>query len=802
MSNSETLNILIVDDNKNNLYTLRNLLEAHIKARIIEAESGLEALETLLADPVDLIILDVQMPEMDGFETAEMIRSRKKTEHVPIVFLTAAYKSEEFKQKGFTLGAADYLTKPIDPPQLINRVKSYLRFIEQERRHNQDLSLANRQLQDEIKEREQAQASLQSLSRQNRLILETAGDGIFGLDTQGRTTFLNPAAAGILGYTAEELVGHNQHEIMHYAKPDGTPNPCGACSICQALKDGRGHRVDDEVFWRKNGSPVPVEYIATPILKDQNISGVVVSFRDITEHKKNEAELQQAKEVAEYANYSKSRFLANMSHELRTPLNAVIGYSEMLTEDAEDQGQTDFIPDLQRINSAGTHLLGLINAVLDISKIEAGKMDLYLEDFDLAGLLNAVVSTARPVVEKKSNTLKIELGDALGEMHADQTKLQQILLNLLSNAGKFTSQGIVSLQVERNTLHEDEEGRDWISFSVMDDGIGITPEQQQKLFQPFTQADPSTTRKYGGTGLGLSISKKFAEMMGGTLGVSSNFGAGSRFIIQLPAIVDPQRVCKAPIKGQTETAEGSGSIVLILDDDAAAGETLKNFLSELGYAAAVADNSEKGLALALKLRPDMIILATEADDRWMLSALKAKAVLEDIPIILISAQADGSLPQGAAELLAKPAESAQVAELLHKYKPADTMSPRIMVVEDDNLSRKMMAKFLKREGWQVFKCENGRIALEHLADRQPRLIVLDLNMPDMDGFEFLTHVRKNETWRRIPVIVLTAALLSHEERLRLEGQVTTIFKKGVYSVDEFLAKVREQLAEAAAYDDG
>ncbi|MCP4696252.1 MAG: response regulator [Gammaproteobacteria bacterium] len=806
---NETLKILIVDDNKNNRYTLRNLIEERIDAQVIEAESGVEALKLLLNETADLILLDVQMPEMDGFETAEVLHLDKKTKHIPIVFLTAAYKSEEFKQRGFDAGAADYLTKPIDSSQLIGKIRSYLRFIQLERAHAQQLQAEineRKQAETELDERKNAEAALQRLNLQlqaeinerkqaqvqKQLLLETAGDGIFGLDRQGKTVFINPAAAKILGYEVDELIGTHQHKVTHYAKPDGTPNPPKDCPVCHSLDDGKMRQVDDEVFWRKDGSAFPVEYTAAPILDGGRINGVVVTFRDITMRKNSEIALQQAKESAEQANYAKSRFLANMSHELRTPLNAIIGYSEMLKEDAEDNGQTDTISDLLRISTAGKYLLALINDVLDISKIEAGKMELYIETFDLSDLIGEVVSTAQTLVEKKGNALETEGVDTAGEIRADMTKLQQILFNILSNAAKFTSKGIIKLSVERTVRKESDGEQEWISLSVSDNGIGMTEKQQQKLFQPFTQADSSTTRKYGGTGLGLTISKKFAEMMKGSINVRSEFGEGSRFTIRLPAIVEPNR---SYLELSDEKQEGRGCIVLIIDDDVNTTEPLKRFLCDSGYAAAVTARGDKGLKLADKLRPDVVILAETAYTGEVLRGLKEKVILEDIPVILLSAPNDHepAYRNTAAEHLLKPLDHKLLAEVLRKYNPANMMRPRVMLVEDDHLNREILTELLRKEGCDVFKCENGRVALAHMETREPQLIVLDLTMPDMDGFEFLTHVRRSETWRPIPVIIVTGMSLSTEERLRLEGQVAAIFQKTTYNTQEFIDEVQEQL---------
>ena len=414
LTTTEALKILIVDDNQNNLLSLHSLINEYIEnVKVFNAESGIAALNILMKKNVDLIILDVQMPEMDGFETAKIIQSRKKTRHIPIVFLTAAYKSEEFKKKGYGIGAADYLTKPIDTPQLISKIQTYLRFIQQERLHNR-IELA---LESKVNER------TTELLESNKLL---------------------------------------QQEII--------------------------------------------------------------------ERKQMEEKIRWALEKAESVNLAKSQFLANMSHELRTPLNVIIGYSEMIEEEASDLGYDDLKPDLEKIGLAAKHLLSLISDVLDITKIEAGKMEFHCETFALSQVINEMIQSVQPLMDKQGNTFQASISDDLGEMFVDATKLRQILLNLLSNAAKFTDNGLITLKVTSTS----EQGYKWFNFIITDTGIGIKSEKISQLFQLFSQVDSSSTRKHGGTGLGLVITKQFTEMMGGTISVESEFGKGSTFIVRLP----------------------------------------------------------------------------------------------------------------------------------------------------------------------------------------------------------------------------------------------------------------------------
>ncbi|WP_353571292.1 ATP-binding protein [Candidatus Albibeggiatoa sp. nov. BB20] len=543
MNDNKNYTILIVDDNKNNLFTLRTLILQHLEIHILEANSGQEALTILMIEKVDLIILDIQMPEMDGFETATIIRSIHKTQLIPIVFLTAAYKSDEFQAKGFCIGATDYLTKPIDAAQLINRINLYLRFIEKEHQHAQVLEQRVQERTAELAQANarlsKANAELEQLGHYNQLILESVNDGICSFNLSAKMTFMNPSAAQILGYSSKELIGHSACEIFSNNEEANEEIFINGV-FYQAISKGKSYQSENMHLYHKNGNAFPVECALLPIQGHDSITGTVLTFSDITKRKQDEQILKEAKENAEEASKAKSYFLANMSHELRTPLNAIIGYSEILKDDLEEEVDTDellenkttHIQDLDKIHHSATHLLSLINDVLDVSKIEAGKMELFNENIQVSSLLHDVLEQAFPLAAKKSNSLEIEYNDEPLYLYTDRIKLYQILLNLISNSCKFTEHGEIRVTVKISNTKESD--KSWICFSISDTGIGMTPAQLQKLFNVFTQADASTTRKYGGTGLGLHISKRFCEMMGGYIEVNSELEVGSRFSVYLP----------------------------------------------------------------------------------------------------------------------------------------------------------------------------------------------------------------------------------------------------------------------------
>ena len=563
-----------------------------------------------------------------------------------------------------------------------------------------------------------------------------------------------------------------------------------------------GYSQEDTELTYADGSVHNVMYWRTTFeLADGVPGGMIGGLFDITELKSLQADLERAKDAADAANQAKSAFLANMSHELRTPMNAILGYSEMLIEEAEDLEQEDFIPDLQKINKAGTHLLALINDVLDLAKVESGKMEAFAEDIDIGSLIDEVSGTVHPLMEKNNNTLSIERGNELGSAHQDLTKLRQTLFNLLSNAAKFTHEGTITLHVNRTV----EAGVDWLTFAVSDTGIGIAADKVEHVFEEFTQADGSTTRDYGGTGLGLAISRRFCQLLGGDLTARSELGKGSTFSIRVPASLPEAQAPQAPaettaaISGaelESLRKAGPGSTILVIDDDPEACEIIERYLTKDGYSIATAASGEQGLRLAHELQPAAItldVMMPEMDGWSVLRALKADPVLRKIPVVMLTMIDDRTrgYSLGAVDYLTKPVDREHLSKALSRYYCAEEDTCPVLLVEDDIETREMMARTLEKAGWAVSEAGNGQEALDSMAGLQPRLILLDLMMPVMDGFDFLAAMRTRPEWQHIPVIVITAKDLTEADRERLSGRVEEIVEKSAYTREQLLEHVRD-----------
>jgi signal transduction histidine kinase len=690
--------VLVVDDEEHTrIYFSRQLREYNLNVTTVE--NGRQAIHWLRSQPFDLVLLDILMPGMNGFQVLELMKTDPALSHIPVVIVSGLDDLDSLV-RCIELGAEDYLFKPLNPILLKARINACL-----ERKR--------------LRDQEQA-----------------------------------------------------------YLK-----------------------------------------------------------------------QLQAEKAAAESANRAKSIFLANISHELRTPLNAIIGYSEILQEDIDAIG-SEFAPDLDKIRASGKHLLALINDLLDISKIEAGKMDLYLEHFDVLSLVEEVAKTAQPWIEKNGNTLIIESTNALGSMHADLSKVRQALLNLLSNAAKFTEKGRVTLAVERKQEESGIESREsgagsreletttlltannqplktastqnselktqnsypptpFLIFRISDTGIGIPANQQEAIFEVFSQGDDSSTRKHGGTGLGLALSQRVCQMMGGYISVESELGKGSTFTIALPVDVVDHQVTTAlaaeppELHLQTEIANPSneGGLILVIDDDRTVRDLMVRVLNQEGFRVVTTWCGEEGRRLARELRPCLILLdmMMSSVDSWaILSALKADPTLAEIPVVMsaIANNQSTGFTLGVSDCLTKPADFKRLALLLRRYRD-NLASEKVLLVQEDATTRQIIQRLLEKEGWTVAIADHIQLALEMVDQAQPDLVVLDLMPPGMRGLEFIARLRQHKQLYSTPVVVVTSKDISRDDQLWLNGYIGTLFQQEGYSREKFLVEVRKLVTTCA-----
>lgn len=759
-----SLTILIVDDEATNVAVLQGVLES-AGYQLAVASNGREALDLVARHAPDLILLDIMMPEIDGFEVCRRIKASPEWSDIPIIIITALDDADDYA-RAIDCGADDFMTKPFTFAVLLARVRGYLRA---------------KQALDELR---------QSEERYRRLV-ELSPDAIL-VQCGGKIVFVNEAGLRLLGAsTSLQLLGTPILDVVH---------PLYRAVVTEHIEQVN-HRIAvpllEEQYIRLDGVPVDVEVASIPIMYQDKPAGLMV-VRDISERMATREALRTAKETAEAANLAKSQFLANMSHELRTPLNAIIGYSEMLQEEAEDLGQGDFLPDLRKIHTAGKHLLSLINDILDLSKIEAGKMTVCLETLDVVELIQDALGTIEPLVQKNANALEVHIAENVGTILSDLTKVQQCVLNLLSNACKFTEHGTIRLDVGRDAL----DGKDWLRLQVRDTGIGMTAEQIERLFQPFSQADASTTRKYGGTGLGLAITQRFCHMLGGDILVESTPGQGTTFTILLPTKVGIAPTAEGdtveqPVSTVPEDAadQPDKPIILVIDDDPTARALLVRVLAKEGFQVVTAAHGQEGLRLARAVHPMAItldVLMPEMDGWNVLTALKTDPALAAIPVLMLSITDNQrrGFALGAADFLMKPIDTVHLIGRLQQFKD-NCASPPVLIVEDDPGLRELLRRQLQKAGWTVAEAGNGREALARLTSIQPAVILLDLMMPEMDGFTFLEELRKHDDWRAIPVIVVSAKDITPADQLRLNGAVTSILQKGSYTCEALFQQVRE-----------
>ena len=654
-------------------------------------------------------------------------------------------------------------------------------------------------IKDDITERKKFQEELKNSEERIRTMVENIPGVVYRclMDDAWTMLFISDEIEVLSGYPAADFLGENPKRtfasIMH--EDDIEPVAVNAQkAVDEKVPYTNEYRVidkGDSVHWVYARGKAIYDEDGTPLYLDGTIF-------DVTEKKILDLQLEDAKDAAESANRAKSTFLANMSHELRTPMNAIIGYSEMLAEDAEDEGHDEMVPDLEKINAAGRHLLALINDILDLSKIEAGRMELFLETFDLRLMLDEAVATVMPLITKNENKLETEFADDLGNVRVDLTKLRQALFNLLSNAAKFTEKGTISLSAAKVMRDDDE----WLELSVADSGIGISADKLEAVFEEFSQADDSTTRDYGGTGLGLPISRRFCQMMGGDISVASELGKGTTFTIEIPSRVDALEAARIAAKTeQPEAKEMAPGLrpILVVDDDPNSRELLQRTLEAEGFSVVTASTGEEGLELARELKPSLMtldVLMPSMDGWSVLQEVKADPELENIPVMMISIAGDKDLGYtlGAVECLTKPVDRDKLRQLASQYA-TPSGGDRALVVDDDAGIRSLFQRALTDDGWTVDEAENGAIALNLAGKNRPDLVLLDLMMPVMDGFEFVMHYRKLPGCRVTPIIVVTAKDLDQSERENLLGGVERIVEKGALTRQQLLKQVRDLVSQ-------
>ncbi|RYC29625.1 response regulator [Lichenibacterium minor] len=640
-------------------------------------------------------------------------------------------------------------------------------------------------------ERARAERALRDSEAHLTGIFQQTGAGFAELDADGRFLSVNHRFCAMAGRRPEELLRLRMRDITF---PDD--RAVSEAALRQAAAAGepatvekRLLRPDDTTLWVANTKS------AIPAVAGRRT--VLVVAIDIEERKAAERELGDAKVAAEEANVAKSTFIANMSHELRTPLSAIIGYSEMMLEEVEDGADAaDLAGDMRKIEGNARHLLGLINDVLDLSKVESGKMEVYAEEFDVVTAVREVADTVQTLVGKKGNSLRLDLAPDLGTMHSDLTKVRQVLLNLLGNAAKFTERGTITLAAWR----EVGEAEPRVCLRVSDTGIGMTPEQLEKLFQRFQQADSSTTRRFGGTGLGLSLTKAFADMLNGTVSVESTEGKGTSFTVRLPSTLVDAGTDDAVLPGDeasdgAEASDASLDLVLVIDDDPDQRALMTRFLKREGFRVQVAPDGRKGLEMARSLHPRAILLDVMMPgiDGWsVLGMLKADADMADIPVVMVTSVEQRGLAAalGATGYVQKPVRWDHFKAIMDRFRPPEET---VLVVDDDADTRQRLRAFLEKDGWGVIEAENGREGLDRVEAGRPGVILLDLTMPVMDGFTFLQHLRGRPDCVDLPVVVLTALDLTREDRRRLAG-ANQILHKG----DDSLRAIAERLHRLVA----
>jgi len=643
-----------------------------------------------------------------------------------------------------------------------------------------------------------AQKRLEEAAKQQetwlRTILDHLGEGVYTLDARGRLSYMNAQAEQLLGWKSEELKGKPIHNIIHHHRPDGSLLPAAECPIYLAMHDKRVYRSNEEVFFCKDGTRLPVKVSGAPLVLEGRHSGSVVLFSDVRNETLLQQRLVKAKEAAEQADRLKTDFLSTMSHEMRTPLNGVIGMTDLLLDTSLDTEQVEFV---RIIKTSADTLVSTINDILDFSKIEAGRLELEKTDFSLRQLVESTIDVLANRASEKKLTLASFVESSLPDHFVgDPLRIRQVLLNFLANAVKFSDEGqiVVSAQADQR----DSVGAT-LRLSVRDDGIGISEQAMSRLFEPFSQADSSTTRKYGGTGLGLAICRRLVEAMGGKIGVESTPGHGSTFWASIPLNFGEQ-----PPAGVTNPTQGR--LAFVVGDTAQNREIWHRYLEDWQMRYQSAEDllglRERLQALGSGPKPDVLLLIEPLGDEGIEEAA-SKTLAQGIPIVCCLRDATKDLrarlsdrgvaviqkPIKQSTLLdamltawsssAKAPGQLQIQAPTLEFSPSASRARRILLAEDNPVNQRVAVLMLKRLGYEVDIAENGAAAVRMAPADDYALVLMDCQMPEMDGFEATVAIRVQEieTGRHIPIIAMTAnALQGDREQCVASGMDDYISK--------------------------
>ncbi len=645
----------------------------------------------------------------------------------------------------------------------------------------------------DITERKLAEEALRVSEERFRRMVETAAEGIAVLDPDDRINFINSRMAAMLGMESLELIGA---PLESFLMPD---DPVALTGFGDRLRQGLDRQVDCH-FRRKDGSDLWAIMSSSPLYDaDEQYAGALVMLTDITERKQAEVQLQEAKAAAEEANRLKSEFLSTMSHELRTPMNAIIGYAQLMLDGLDGELTPQQQADIAQIARSADQLLQLINDVLDLSKIEAGRMELSPEMLDINRIVEDVCSELRAQAMAKGIALRMETAANLPAVHGDPTRVRQILLNLTGNAVKFTERGEVCVSTRQ------QDGQ--VLIDVADTGIGIAPEALEFIFDEFRQADGSTTRRYGGTGLGLAIARKLARMHGGDITVESTLGVGSTFTLHLPVAHDASTPGKP-----SETIAGDADLpafpldaparVLVVEDDPGFAGLVRRTLEEAGATVHVTEHGREALRLAQEQMPDVVMLdiglANEVDGWHVLHELRSNAATSTLPVIIMTARDDGRLAAslGATAYLRKPVERTELLAALRRFGRRPPID--VLIADDDADARALLARLLAADDVRVRAVSSGQEALAEVRRDQPDVLILDLLMSDGDGFDVIAALRHDPATRDIPVIIVTSLDVTSEQFAWLRERTSGVHQKSALRAETLLAEIKRLFRAAHA----